>query len=39
MSQRGKVLAAMSGRINSTVTALMLHDGGYEVAWPVALLI
>ena len=31
MSQKGKVLVAMSGGIDSTVTALMLHDEGYEV--------
>lgn len=31
MSQRGKVLVAMSGGIDSTVTALMLHNEGYEV--------
>lgn len=31
MSQKGKVLVAMSGGIDSTVTALMLNDAGYEV--------
>ncbi len=31
MSQKGKVLVAMSGGIDSTVTALMLHQEGYEV--------
>jgi tRNA-uridine 2-sulfurtransferase len=31
MSQKGKVLVAMSGGIDSTVTALMLHEQGYEV--------
>jgi tRNA-specific 2-thiouridylase len=31
MSQKGKVLVAMSGGIDSTVAALMLHHQGYEV--------
>ena len=31
MSKNGKVLVAMSGGIDSTVTALMLHEQGYEV--------
>ncbi len=31
MSRNGKVLVAMSGGIDSTITALMLHDQGYEV--------
>lgn len=31
MSKSGRVLVAMSGGIDSTVTAMMLHDEGYEV--------
>ncbi|MBN8835186.1 MAG: tRNA 2-thiouridine(34) synthase MnmA [Niastella sp. SCN 39-18] len=31
MSKKGKVLMAMSGGIDSTVAALMLHQEGYEV--------
>jgi tRNA-specific 2-thiouridylase len=31
MSRNGKVLVAMSGGIDSTVAALMLHNQGYEV--------
>jgi len=31
MSRKGKVLMAMSGGIDSTVAALMLHNDGYEV--------
>lgn len=31
MSKHGRVLVAMSGGIDSTVTAMMLHDEGYEV--------
>ena len=31
MSRNGRVLVAMSGGIDSTVTAMMLHEQGYEV--------
>lgn len=31
MSKHGKILVAMSGGLDSTVTAMMLHDEGYEV--------
>lgn len=31
MSKHGRVLVAMSGGIDSTVTAMMMHEQGYEV--------
>ena len=31
MSKHGKVLVAMSGGIDSSVDAMMLHEQGYEV--------
>ena len=31
MSKHGKILVAMSGGIDSTVAAVMLHQEGYEV--------
>lgn len=31
MSKHGKILVAMSGGIDSSVTAIMLHEEGYEV--------
>ncbi len=31
MSKHGRILVAMSGGVDSSVTALMLHDEGYEV--------
>lgn len=31
MSKKGRVLVAMSGGIDSSVAAVMLHEQGYEV--------
>ena len=31
MSKRGRVLVAMSGGVDSSVAAVMLHEQGYEV--------
>jgi tRNA-uridine 2-sulfurtransferase len=31
MSKHGKILVAMSGGIDSSVAAVMLHEEGYEV--------
>ena len=31
MSKKGRVLVAMSGGIDSTVAAMMMHEQGYEV--------
>ncbi|MCB0771409.1 MAG: hypothetical protein KDC00_13495, partial [Flavobacteriales bacterium] len=31
MSKHGRILVAMSGGVDSSVTALKLHDEGYEV--------
>ena len=31
MSKKGKILVAMSGGIDSSVAAMMLHEQGYEV--------
>ncbi|HNA57647.1 MAG TPA: 7-cyano-7-deazaguanine synthase, partial [Chitinophagales bacterium] len=31
MSKHGKILVAMSGGLDSTVTAIMLHEQGDEV--------
>jgi tRNA-uridine 2-sulfurtransferase len=31
MSKKGRILVAMSGGIDSSVAAVMLHEEGYEV--------
>ena len=31
MSKKGKVLVAMSGGIDSSIAAMLLHEQGYEV--------
>ena len=31
MSKHGRILVAMSGGVDSSVTALLLHEQGYEV--------
>ncbi len=31
MSKKGKILVAMSGGLDSSVAAMLLHEEGYEV--------